>query len=57
MLSAIHRSSVVCSVVCARAWPVILAVVCVMVGALVSNSELGCVEKNRIVKHTYNVTL
>jgi len=57
MLAAIHRSNVVCSVVCAKAWSGILAVVCVMVGALVSNSELGCVEKNRIVKGTYNITL
>jgi hypothetical protein len=31
--------------VCARAWSLILTVVCVMVGELISNDELECVEK------------
>ena len=50
MLSAIHRSNLICSVVCARARSVILTMVCVMVGELISNDELECVEKTRQTK-------
>jgi hypothetical protein len=34
-----------CNVVCARAWSLILTVVCVMVGEVINSNELEGVEK------------